>query len=67
MAAFEALLSIGLAIAYIAAGPMLHRVGPRVLYRITGAAAAGAFLVLLPLLRHARDESEVLTGVQTDR
>lgn len=64
IAGFEALLSIGLAIAYIAAGPMLIAVGPRVLYRITGVAAAGAFIVLLPLLRLARDEpsAEALAG-----
>lgn len=61
IAGFEALLSIGLAIAYVAAGPMLRAVGPRVLYRITGIAAAGAFVVLLPLLRLARTEPEVAT------
>ena len=63
IAGFEALLSIGLAIAYIAAGPMLHAVGPRVLYRITGIAAAGAFVVLLPLLRLARMDPEAATAV----
>jgi MFS family permease len=54
IAAFEALLSIGLALAYIAAGPMLKAFGPRVLYRITGIAATGAFILLFPLLRVAR-------------
>jgi MFS family permease len=54
IAAFEALLSIGLALAYMAAGPMLKAFGPRVLYRITGIAATGAFILLFPLLRVAR-------------
>ena len=56
IAGFEAIMSIGLAIAYIVAGPLLHAVGPHVVYRIAGVAAAGAFVLLLPLLRIARDQ-----------
>jgi MFS family permease len=58
IAGFEALASIGLAIAYVAAGPMLSAVGPRVLYRITGVTAAVSFVLLLPLLRVANDVAE---------
>lgn len=50
-AAFEALLSLGLAGAYALAPVVLGAVGPRVTYRIGGAGAAAAFLILLPLLR----------------
>ncbi len=51
MAAFEALLSIGLAIAYILAGPVLTLVGPHVVYRIGGITALAAAIILVPLLR----------------
>jgi DHA3 family macrolide efflux protein-like MFS transporter len=61
LAGFEALASIGLAIAYLAAGPMLSAVGPRVLYRITGVTAAVSFVLLLPLLRVANDAPGVET------
>lgn len=51
MAAFEAVISLGLAVAYIMAGPVLQAVGPRVVYRIGGATALVAALMLVPLLR----------------
>jgi MFS family permease len=51
LAAFEALLSLGLAAAYIAAAPVLRAVGPQGVYRIGGVAAAAAALILLPLVR----------------
>jgi MFS family permease len=51
MAAFEALLSIGLVIAYLLAGPVLSAVGPRWVYRIAGVSALGAAFMLLPMLR----------------
>jgi MFS family permease len=55
MAAFEAVLSLGLAIAYILAGPVLRAVGPQPVYRIGGLTALVAALTLSPLirLRHA--------------
>jgi MFS family permease len=59
IAGFEALASIGLAIAYVAAGPMLSAVGPRVLYRIAGVTAAVSFVLLFPLLRVANETPEV--------
>jgi MFS family permease len=51
MAAFEAVLSLGLAIAYILAGPVLRAVGPNAVYRIGGVAALAAAVMLVPLLR----------------
>jgi MFS family permease len=64
IAGFEALASIGLAIAYLAAGPMLSAVGPRVLYRITGVTAAVSFVLLLPLLHVANDAPGVETPAE---
>lgn len=54
MAAYEAVLSLGLAIAYVLAGPALKALGPRRVYVLGGIAAAIATLVLVPLLRTAR-------------
>ena len=51
MAAFEAVLSAGLVVAYLLAGPVLNAVGPRVVYRIAGISAVAAAVVLVPLLR----------------
>ena len=51
MAALEAVLSLGLAIAYLAAGPVLRLVEAQTVYVIAGAFAVGATLVLLPLVR----------------
>ncbi len=51
MAAFDAVISFGLAIAYVFAGPVLRAVGPQNVYRIGGISAAAATLVLAPLLR----------------
>ena len=54
MAAFEAVLSLGLAIAYILAGPVLRAVGPQPVYRIGGFTALVAALTLSPLIRLRR-------------
>jgi MFS family permease len=51
MAALEAVLSLGLAIAYLAAGPVLRLVEAQSVYVIAGVFAVGATVVLLPLLR----------------
>jgi MFS family permease len=51
MAAFEAVLSLGVALAYIAAGPVLRVLAPQSLYRVGAAGAAMATLILIPLLR----------------
>ena len=55
VAAFDAVLSFGLAIAYIVAAPVLRAVGPQAVYRIGGVTALGAALILLPLARLRRD------------
>jgi MFS family permease len=68
-AAFEALLSLGLAAAYGIAPLVLEAVGPRVTYRIAGVGALLAFVLLLPLLRLLRasvDEGERLGAGQPD-
>jgi MFS family permease len=51
MAAFEGVLSLGMAVAFIAAGPVLSVVSAQTVYLIGGASAGVAALVLLPLLR----------------
>jgi MFS family permease len=51
MAAFEAMLSLGLVIAYLLAGPILAAVGPRWVYRIAGLGALAAAVMLVPMLR----------------
>jgi MFS family permease len=51
MAAFEAAVSLGLAVAYLLAGPVLKAVGPQPTYRIGGVSALAAALLLLPMLR----------------
>lgn len=48
-AAFEAVLSIGLAVGYIAAGPVIEAVSPQGAYRIAGVGALIAALWLLKL------------------
>ncbi len=51
MAAFEAVISLGLAVSYIVAGPMLQAVGPQGIYLIGGVAALAAAIMLAPLRR----------------
>ncbi len=51
MAGFEAALSLGLAVAYVLAGPVLKHVGPQPTYRIGGVTALVAAILLVPLLR----------------
>jgi MFS family permease len=64
MAAFEAVLSLGLAIAYVFAGPVLKAVGPQRVYLLGGIAATIATFVLVPLLRTAREaQAEDQAGV----
>jgi MFS family permease len=62
MAALEAVLSLGLAGSYLAAGPVLRLVAPQTVYLIAGFFALGATLVLLPLLRLKSDAGRP-TGV----
>ncbi len=58
MSAFEGVLSLGLAAAYIAAGPVLSAVGAQSVYVIGGVFALGATVVLVPLLRLRREPPE---------
>jgi MFS family permease len=55
MAALEAVLSLGLAAAYLAAGPVLRVVEAQSVYVIAGFFAVAATLVLLPLVRLRTD------------
>jgi MFS family permease len=55
-AGFEALLSIGIAVAYIFAGPVLKVLGPQGVYGIGGISAGVAAVILLPLLRLRSEE-----------
>jgi MFS family permease len=67
MAGFDAVLSLGLAIAYVFAGPVLRAVGPehaQYVYLIGGVAATAATLVLLPLRRLGREEAAAHVGAQ---
>jgi MFS family permease len=56
MAAFDAVLSFGLALAYIVAGPVLRVLAPRSVYRVGGVGAAAATLILIPLLGLRRQD-----------
>ena len=60
MAAFEALLSLGLFVAYLLAIPLLRAVEPQRVYLLGGIAAAVAALMLVPLLALRREAAEVL-------
>ncbi len=64
MAGFEAVISFGLAGAYLMAAPVLRHFGPQVSYRIGGASALVAAIVLLPMLRlrheHGPDDDAVV-------
>jgi MFS family permease len=51
MAAFDAVLSLGLAIAYVLAAPVLRAFGPQPVYRIGGVSALLAAITLAPLVR----------------
>jgi predicted MFS family arabinose efflux permease len=51
VAGFEGILSLGIAIAYVGAGPVLGLLGPKPVYAVGGGAGLLATLILLPLLR----------------
>jgi MFS family permease len=55
MAAFDAVLSLGLAIAYLLAGPVLSKLGPQPVYRLGGLSALVAAIALVPLVRLRRE------------
>ena len=56
MAAFEAVVSLGLAAAYLMAGPVLKVLGAQATYRLGGLSALAAALLLLPMLALRRDD-----------
>ena len=60
-----ALLSLGIALAYVFAGPVLEWLGPKGVYGIGGVSAAVAAVLLLPILRlrHAVPASPAIEGV----
>jgi MFS family permease len=66
MAAFDAVLSFGLAIAYVAAGPVLQVMAPQSVYRLGGIGALLAMLILLPLLRMRGGEGEAASITEPD-
>ena len=55
IAAFDAVLSLALVIAYVLAAPVLRVLGPQHVYLLGGLGAAGATIVLLPMMK-LRDE-----------
>lgn len=67
LAAFEAVLSLGMMAAYVMAAPMLRWVGPQGIYRMGGVAAAGAALVMLPLLRRRSGDATVPALVEASK
>ncbi len=60
MAGFDALLSLGIAVAYVFAGPVLEALGPKGVYGVGGVSAAVAAVLLLPLLRLRRGSAAEL-------
>lgn len=60
MAAFEALISLGLFVAYLLAIPLLRAVEPQRIYLIGGIAAAAAAVVLIPILALRREAAGVV-------
>jgi MFS family permease len=66
LAASDGVVSMGLAVAYLLAGPALHALGPKLVYAVGGVAALAAGAVLLPLLR-SREEVVVAEDlIETD-
>jgi MFS family permease len=65
MAAFEAVLSFGLALAYLLAGPVLTAVGPQGGYLVGGITAAAAAVALVPLLALRREALDAEAETQT--
>ncbi len=64
-AGFEALLSIGIALAYVFAGPVLELLGPQGVYAVAGVTALVAAVLLLPILRlrHAAPQETSVSGL----
>ena len=67
MAAFEAVLSLGLAVAFLLAGPVLNAFGPQLTYRIGGVSALAAAFLLVPLLHLGGDDGAASTDGADER
>jgi MFS family permease len=63
MAGFDALLSLGIAIAYVFAGPVLEWLGPKGVYGVGGVSALVAAVLLLPILR-LRHAAAATSGIE---
>jgi MFS family permease len=63
MAGFDALLSLGIAIAYVFAGPVLEWLGPKGVYGVGGVSALIAAVLLLPILRLRHTVAAVAPGM----
>jgi MFS family permease len=65
MAGFDALLSLGIAVAYVFAGPVLELLGPKGVYGVGGVSAAVAAVLMLPILRlrHAAPAASAIDGI----
>ena len=61
MASTDALMNLGVAVGYVAAGPLVAWLGPRLVYVASGVGALAASAVLLPLWRErsAREAAQV--------
>jgi MFS family permease len=66
MAAFEALLSLGLFVAYLVAIPLLRAVEPQRVYLLGGIAAAAAAIMLVPLLSLRREAAAEILELEPE-
>jgi MFS family permease len=62
VAGFEGIISLGIAIAYVGAGPVLALLGPKPVYAVGAMAGLLATLILLPLLRAGQPGGAVPSG-----
>ena len=65
MAGFDALLSLGIAIAYTFAAPVLRALGPKGVYGLGAVSAGIAAVLLLPLLRLRRPSTQAELEAET--
>jgi MFS family permease len=65
MASTDALMSLGVAVGYAAAGPLVAWLGPHVLYLAAGIGALGGTAILVPLWR-ARGTGELALEMQAE-
>ncbi|MDP9298241.1 MAG: MFS transporter [Actinomycetota bacterium] len=66
LAAYDAVMSLGLVVAYIFAGPVLNALGAQHVYLVGGLAAAAATLMLLPVLRVRHDVRRPQTAIDVE-